>query len=49
MLLLLLIIRIFIWKKYKLTLLDPQRGIKIGNAAADCETTATAAYGWQSD
>lgn len=31
-------------EKYKLTLLDPQRGIKIGNAAADCETTATAAY-----
>lgn len=31
-------------EKYKLTLLDPQRGIKIGNAAADCETTATTAY-----
>lgn len=31
-------------EKYDLTLLDPQRGIKIGNAAADCETTATTAY-----
>lgn len=30
-------------EKYKLTLLDPQRGIKIGNAAADCEETATTA------
>lgn len=30
-------------EKYNLTLLDPQRGIKIGNAAADCEETATTA------
>lgn len=31
-------------EKYDLTLLDPQRGIKIGNAAAACETTAKEAY-----
>ncbi len=31
-------------EKYNLTLLDPQRGIKIGNAAAACETTAKEAY-----
>ena len=31
-------------EKYNLTLLDPQRGIKIGNAATACETTAKEAY-----
>lgn len=31
-------------EKYNLTLLDPQRGIKIGNAATACETAAQNAY-----
>lgn len=32
-------------QKYDFTLLDPQRGTKLGNAATACETAVTTAYG----
>lgn len=34
-------------QKYNFTLLDPQRGTKLGNAATACETAVTSEYGSQ--